>query len=454
MVQTQSTSVSSNVQRRRGDCRCTFLAGCLALSIGLSPLTSSPQFAIAQQPAEKTPAAEKAEPKKAEPKKAEPAKSDPKAKPDSKAKSDPKKPDAKGGPPAKADAKKGGAGKAAAVKTNDNPFAGFPASVELPDPKASPSEKPPRVALGKLNIDPAAICLIYLKGGEEAVRGRGGKGRFELEEIEASGQEASWRVSLVDGESTAIAQVVRQQNALSFQWLPAAAERDECKQLANCLLELSAGKGKLLLPLRRPTRGDPLTLSFDEPTIVARWEVATPPEPSRIKVELRMGAREPRYRFVGGSTISAARGSTWIEYMDKRSAEALKLKVECEYKNGVQLTVTPFFQIPGDTQVVRLSGSTYKKAKEQTELAVRQLTAQLAALPPASKKGGKGQSSPVAQLRGQIEKRLAAAQTAQTQLANIAEIRDAVDGKGKILVRATMEVEGQLVDLVLADKLK
>lgn len=398
---------------------CSFIAW-FGAGTGVAPAGQT----TTQQPAEN-----KADPKKVEPKKAEAKKTEPKK-----------------GPAA--------ASKGAAKKSSDQPFAGFPSSIELPDHKAAGGESPPRVVLGKLNIDPAAICLIYLKGGGEAIRGRGGKGRFELEEIESDGKEAAWRVSLIDGEATAIAQITRRENALSFAWLPAAAERDECKQLANCLLELSAGKGKLLLPLRRPTRGEPLTLNFGEPTIVARWDVATAPDPGRIKVELRMGSREPRYRFVGGSTISAARGSTWIEYMDKRSAEALKLKVECDYKNGVQLTVTPYFQMPGDSQVVRLSAATYKKARQQADLAVQQLNVQLAALPPGGKKGGKQGASPAAQLRGQLEKRLAAAQAAQSQLANVAEIRDAVDGKGKILVRALMEVEGQPVDLVLADKLK
>lgn len=350
--------------------------------------------------------------------------------------------------------------KGAPKKSDSNPFAGFPTSIGLHPPADQDAKS---MSIGKLNVDPAALCLIYLRGGDDALIGRGSKLRFVLEEAEQDGGASRWIISVASGPasgpttSTAIAEVVRRDNLLRLDWLPAAATQADAGQLANCLLELAAGQGKHVVALRKPVLGAPIAFQFDEP-MMGRWDVDSSPDPGRIKVELKLGSREPRYRFVGSSTIDAARGSTWIEFMDRRSTEALKLKVESQFKKGLQLTVTPFFQSPGESQLVRLTPAAYKRAVDRARLLGQQLEVQLASLPKGGsgggKKGGKGKSGPpsgVAQLRDQLEKQLAVARAAQTQLADLADIQKALDGQGKLWIRATMDVDGHSVELVKAE---
>jgi hypothetical protein len=65
---------------------------------------------------------------------------------------------------------------------------------------------------------------------------------------------------------------------------------------------------------------------------------------------------------------------------------------------------------------------------------------------------GKNADSPAELARKQWEKQLAAAREASKQLDDLAELQKLVDGRGQLLVRVVMEVEGQSVVLLQADK--
>lgn len=384
----------------------------------------------------------------------------------------------------------------------------LPMSWELPPLPASGAGHGDAVVIGRLDVPTQADCVVYLRGGEMAASGRAVRAMFHL--VEQSPREempevrGRWLIypgraigegATVEGANTSeaptgnlalsdapsdaavasrarkveIAELRRESDQLTFRWMEAAASTPSARQLANCVLEISAAQSRRFLPLRKTTKGEPLTFQFQEP-MQSRWELADAPEPGRVKVELRLGSKEPRYRFVGNSTLEASQGQTWIEFMDRRSAEALKLKIECELRGDqLRLQAAAFFQSPGEPNPVRLSPATYKRAVERVRAATTQLEGQLAALAAAGKAAarngagkaggksgatarGKNADSPAELARKQWEKQLAAAREASKQLDDLAELQKLVDGRGQLLVRVVMEVEGQSVVLLQADK--
>ena len=140
--------------------------------------------------------------------------------------------------------------------------------------------------------------------------------------------------------------------------------------------------------------------------------------------------------------------------MDRRTTEALKLKVESDWKrDSLQIQATPYFEMPGEKQPVKFTAAAHKKAVERAHAAVVQLEAQLASLPANSgKQKGKpkaGSPNPaVANVRDALQKQLTAARAAESQLADLLQIKKAIDGEGKLLIRATVEVDGQLLELL------
>ncbi len=347
----------------------------------------------------------------------------------------------------------------------------------IPTPSTSGGKADARV-IGKLDLPPQADCVIYLRGGEAGMGERDLRTKFHLVEQPAAEGVTSggghWLLfpgrAAAEGSGSgkpAIAELRRESDQLTFRWLEAAAAEPAARQLANCVLEISAAQSRRFLPLRLTVKGDPLTFQFQD-AMQMRWEVPDAPEPWRVKVELRLASKEPRYRFVGNSTLDASQGTTWIEFMDRRSAEALKLKIECELRGDqLRLQASAFFQAPGEPNPVRLSPATYKRAVERVKAVTTQLEGQLAALAAVGKaaaardggKGGKagggrgkGGESPADLARKQWEKQLAAAREAAKQLDDLAELQRLVDGRGQLLVRAVVDVEGQLVVLLQADK--
>ncbi|MFM7070548.1 MAG: hypothetical protein ACKO38_01965 [Planctomycetota bacterium] len=395
--------------------------------------------------------------------------------------------------------------KAATAPTSPSALSRLPMSWDLPPLPAMGDGNNGAVAIGRLDVPTQADCVVYLRGGEVAASGRSVRAMFHLVEQSPSddlpevrgrwlvypgramGEEATTAganaggAPAVDlapsdaalagrGRKAEIAELRRESDQLTFRWLEAAASMPSARQLANCVLEISAAQSRRFLPLRKTAKGEPLTFQFQEP-MQARWELADAPEPGRVKVELRLGSKEPRYRFVGNSTLDASQGQTWIEFMDRRSAEALKLKIECELRGDqLRLQAAAFFQSPGEPNPVRLSPATYKRAVERVKAAMTQIEGQLATLAAAGKAaaarsgggkaGGKGGAaargknadSPAELARKQWEKQLAAAREASKQLDDLAELQKLVDGRGQLLVRVVMEVEGQSVVLLQADK--
>ncbi|HND55014.1 MAG TPA: hypothetical protein PLV92_21520 [Pirellulaceae bacterium] len=395
------------------------------------------------------------------------------------------------------------------AETAPDPLAAFPATFALPPipgadaPKAAATNDANKIdaakiesdktgatksgsttpsVIGKVALEKNAIVLLHLFGGEELPRSAGSRRRLTLEP-EAEGDGHQWRIWLreasepaaggksaagspaigsqssteasdASGPGVAIAELKRSDDRLTFAWTAQASSQPLAAQLANCVLEVSAGKGRRFIPLRKTQKVAPLTLALDD-NMTARWELDDLPDPRRIRVELRMGSKEPRYRFVGSSTIEASRGSTWIEFMDRRSTEALKLKIESEVKRGVQLTVTPYFQLPGETQLTKFSPTSVRRAEERVNQIASQLELQLKALPDGDggkgkgkdKNKAKGASTPAARAREQIQQQLKLVHSAQTQLADLREIQKAVDGKGKLHARVVFDAEGQVIEL-------
>lgn len=124
-----------------------------------------------------------------------------------------------------------------------------------------------------------------------------------------------------------------------------------------------------------------LTLRLLEP-MSSRWRVAdeaadAAKSPDDLRVEVRLFPRAlPRWRLVGSASLNATGDTTWIEFNQAKLDQVLKLKVDCRWANGLEVTAVAHFQPVPDGPTVPLSMAHRQKADQQLAQWEQQLTQQ------------------------------------------------------------------------------
>jgi len=364
-----------------------------------------------------------------------------------------KKPAAKVAAPASKASNSSPAKPASAAATN--PFARFPRAVELP-PLPAPDaalQDPPRPAiLGAIDLPAQKICLIQLLGATELLK----KNQSLNLEAEAEPQPArAWEVVFREGGETGthatLARLTLKGGQLEFAWTKLAATAPAAGQLANCVLKFAAGEGTQLLALRRSAKIAGQAFTFEE-DMVSRWEVPNPPPPEQLQVELRLAGTEiPRYRFVGSSTLRPGE-STWIEILKPKSVrEALKFRVDCQWKKSLEVSVTPYLQTALDAKPVRLTDATRKKAETQARILQQQIKLQqMAESPMTKKKGGKvkGEQKGQGGAKSPVTQQLATARLVVSQVNELETLQTSLAGKTRLEFRVFRLAEQVPVELL------
>ncbi len=172
-----------------------------------------------------------------------------------------------------------------------NPFVGFAKIVSLPplEDKGKPvadATKP--LLLGTIKLPPKALCLMNLKGGENAIS-TNAKQKFVLEAGNNGTSERDWDIKIATEGATAqvvVAKLALQNDQLNFQWTDEAAKQlTSAPYLCNCVLTMSAGTGSHQLVLRQPLTGEAMKMDFEKP-MSARFTIDYPPNAKQIIIQL------------------------------------------------------------------------------------------------------------------------------------------------------------------------
>lgn len=220
-----------------------------------------------------------------------------------------------------------------------------------------------------------------------------------------------------------------------------------------------AGRGR-----KEPVGEQFLQLRLSEP-LVGRWRIAdpleSPPkggprivwEPSELRLEVRLLPRSlPRWRLVGSSSLNAARDSTWLEFVQSKSDQVLKLKVDCRWTNCLELVVSSHFQLGPEAAPVPLTPANRHKAEQFTQFMGQRLTTQLQWLTArggggaGGGRGGTGAAKMV-ELKKQLEQQLKVVESARLRLEHLATLQQTLEQEGRVHVRLVSPATGEEVPL-------
>lgn len=274
-------------------------------------------------------------------------------------------------PKKKADDKPKSTSKAPAPKEVEaDPLKGLGTAVDLPP--VTPTGK--WATLAKTAIPENLIIAFSLRGGDRCL----GTGRkVELKEL-ADGR--TWQCLATQRDGTEPVEIgvfrVDKQN-LQFAWSAGAEGFPSAGNLRNAAFDIAVGKSKKMVGLRKPIKGDPLPISYDEPTSVF-LDIPDAPVLSTVRIEIDMPSPEYMSRRVNWRLLGdgpALKGTS-----DRMWAESIRLghfavKLETTAGKNIKVTATPMFWINDREKPQRLSAKGLATAIAQVSAYQKQLTA-------------------------------------------------------------------------------
>jgi eukaryotic-like serine/threonine-protein kinase len=284
------------------------------------------------------------EPAKPEPVKPEPAKPEP-------AKPEPSKPE-----PVKPEAPKPEPVKPEPAKSEPNPFETFAKVVTLPplEEKGKPAADATKpFLLGAVKLPPKALCLMNLKGGDNAIA-TSAKQKFLLEAGNNGTSERDWDIKLVtEGSANAVvvAKVGIADDQLNFQWMEEATRpMSPAPYLRNCVLGMSAGSGSHQMALRQPLTAEPMKVDLDK-AMLAKYTIDYPPNPKQIVIQLSPPeGKFPKYKFEKPE-LTAKKDSTMFTTGPNDETMLLHFRLDCLMANKVlTISAKPAYKIHGMNQ--------------------------------------------------------------------------------------------------------
>ena len=272
----------------------------------------------------------KTEPTKTEPTKTEPTKTEQPAKTDAKTAPTPSPPPAQPPPPAA------------------NPFEGFATAVTLPalDPMDKAADATSAAALGPVKIQPGALCLIKLKGGDSAFK----TAKFLLEPAQQGTAERDWEFKVQEGaaEPAVIATLSLKEDQLHFQWTDQAAEEQAAPYLCNCVLAMSAGAGTHQAALRKPQTVEPLAIEASKGAVNQKYALEHAPGGKQIVVEFGpLIGGPPKNKIDPKVELSALKDSTYLFTGTADDALFLGFKLDVSMPaKTLEIMALPQYYIP------------------------------------------------------------------------------------------------------------
>jgi serine/threonine protein kinase len=268
-----------------------------------------------------------------------------------------------------------------------NPFEGMAKLVTLPplEAKGKPlADATMPFLLGSLKLPPKLLCLINLKGGDNAIS-TNAKQKFVLEAGNKGTSERDWDIKLVTEGTSApvvVARLAIQDDQLNFQWTDEAKKQlPSAPYLCNCVLTMNAGSGHHQMALRQPQSGEPMKVDLDK-TMSAKYTIEYPPNPKQIVIQL--GPPEgkiPKFKFEKPE-LTAKKDTTVFMLGPADDVMLLHFRLDCAMPARL-LTIgaKPGYQIHGMTQPKPWVKTVLTQIGPATEQANALATQKLANLP-------------------------------------------------------------------------
>jgi hypothetical protein len=258
---------------------------------------------------------------------------------------------------------------AAAKESETDPLKALGAAVDLPP--MSPAGK--WSTLAKTTIPDKLIVLFSLRGGDRCL----GKGKKVEAKERADGRSWQCLATLKEGMEPVEIGVFRiEKQNLQFSWSEGAADFPGAALLRNAAFEIAVGTSKKLVGLRKPIKGDPLPISYDEPTSVF-LEIPDAPVLSTVRIEVDMPtpeymSRRVNWRLLGdGPALKASDDRMWAESI---RLGHFAVKLETSAGKFIKVTATPMFWVADREKPQRLSAKGLATALAQVEAYQKQLT--------------------------------------------------------------------------------
>lgn len=223
-----------------------------------------------------------------------------------------------------------------------DPLAAFAkAVVSLPKLEEETALAP--LELGPVTFSPKVDVVIYLLGGEGAMPG---KQVFGITEgANGSLTKRDWEIHLnpdVNSQSgPVIATLSIKDDKLMFGWTEEAKKQQAIAgNLANCILQLNAGKVQKKVKLREPISQPGLVLKTDKPLKDLKWNIDNAPDAKRVIIEVVGVDGLPGKQFDPKNQLDAVKDSTVMKVglNDKQLLVQYKLDVTMK---GKSVTITP-----------------------------------------------------------------------------------------------------------------
>lgn len=317
--------------------------------------------------------------------------------------------------------------------------------VELPPfGKDGPATDP--VALGKIKVDPQALVILHLLGGDIAIKG---KFRFVVESSDGGTAERDWDVLLREGEAETggvkIAHLSLKDENLQFHWEAAAAAQPAAPHLMNCMLQLSAGPKQTTVAMRKPIDIEPLKAEILKGPIRGKWDIPYPPNPEKIKVELAFAGPFPPPKFEGQTPMDADKGKLNVWFGQSQEDQTLLYKVDTVLRKQFEINFDPHFRIGITAKPQKLSKAVFEKtlkAAAEGRLAAFNLVE-------FGKNQTKGKNDEgTKQKMAALEANLAGVQKAGEQLEAMKQLADRLVDEGLVHVRVLVQVDDKTVELL------
>jgi hypothetical protein len=325
--------------------------------------------------------------------------------------------------------------KASATPAADaDPLKALGAAVDLPP--IMPTGK--WVTLGKTTIPENLIILFSLRGGDRCL---GSGKKVETKEL-ADGRSWQCLATLRDGAEPVEIGVFRvEKGAVQFAWSSGAEDFPGAGLLRNAAFEMAVGKSKKVVGLRKPIKGEPLEIDFEEISTVL-LDIPDAPVLSSVRIEVDMPSPEYRSRNVNWRLLGdgpALKGSDDRMWAESIRLGRLAVKLETTAGKNIKLTATPMFWIADREKPQRLTLKAITTAVAQVDAYQKQLTATRDALT---------KSKTATAQRDAMTKELAEVRKANSDLVDLQDFVKSVK-LGKMHFKVSHELEpGYVVPLM------
>ena len=328
-----------------------------------------------------------------------------------------------------------------------NPFAGFATAVALPALEIMGKSAPEALApatLGPVKIEPTALCIVQLKGGETAFKG---KTKFLLEAADQGTAPRDWEFKIQSDKDPprVIAKMSLKEDQLVFQWVEEATKLQAAPFLSNCVLALTAGTGTHQVALRKPVVVEPLAVQVDKGAVNETWNLESPPPGKQITVEFSLAGGAPKFKIDPKTELEAFKDATYLMAGNTDDALILGFKIDVSMPaKALKITAQPHYQLTGMAKPDR-----YVKATPGNLAQIAGSQIKAAQFETAAMKAAKNLNAELKKQREtQANQSLEAAQKGMAQIESLKELAKSLQEGGKLHFRAYFMADDTQVELI------